>query len=76
MLTEESSIVLCKGGSDHKACYMSECMQFEVNEEFVRYFVQQVLFAETPDQPEQEAEPEDSESALQQSRLHDALAEV
>ena len=55
---------------------MSECMQFEVNEEFVRYFVQQVLFAETPDQPEQEAEPEDSESALQQSRLHDALTEV
>lgn len=56
--------------------YVSICMQPEVNEEFVRYFVQRVLFAETQDQPEQEVEPVESAPEQQQRRLYDVVAEV
>lgn len=51
-------------------------MQPEVNEEFVRYFVQRVLFAEALDQAEQEAEPDETALVLQHSRLLDVVAEV
>ena len=56
--------------------HASECMQPEVNEEFVRYFVQRVLFAETQDQPEQEVEPDENLLELQQRRLYGVVAEV
>lgn len=66
----------CMGGRDDKACHVSQCMQPEVNEEYVRYFVQRVLFAETRDQAEQEAEPDETGLVLQHSKLHVVVAEV
>lgn len=58
----------------HDVASVSECMQPEVNEEFVRYFVKHVLFPLEAVEQAEEVDPEMHQ--VQRDRLCAAVAEV